>query len=106
MRVKIVEVDDGAEMEEASSSTGRIVEVEEGDAVETCFICDRTAMVKEAKLETEEDYEVARYCCEEHEEMHHPDRDVDAEPFPFGVRYKKDCGRHIVAARHEVLFEL
>ena len=55
MRVKIEEVD-GSEMERGT--TGRIVEVEEGDAVETCFICDRSSV--NAKSE-EFEGEAARY---------------------------------------------
>ena len=64
MRVKIQEVD-GSEMEKGT--TGRIVEVEEGDAVETCFICDR----KSIKAKSEEyEGEVVRYCSDEHRDMH------------------------------------
>ena len=65
MRVKIEEVD-GSEMERCT--TGRIVEVEEGDAVETCFICDRSGII--AKSEEHEGGEVVRYCCDEHRDMH------------------------------------
>ena len=64
MRVKIEEVD-GSEMERGT--TGRIVEVEEGDVVETCFICDRSGVVAESE---EHEGEVVRYCCDEHRDMH------------------------------------
>ena len=66
MRVKIQEVD-GSEEEMEKGTTGRIVEVEEGDAVESCFICDRCG-----NFDKSEEYEgeVVRYCCEEHRDMH------------------------------------
>ena len=63
MRVKIEEVDGLQE----SGTTGRIVEVEEGDAVETCFICNRPGVYGKSD---EYEGEVVRYCCQEHQDLH------------------------------------
>ena len=45
----------------------RIVEVEEGDAVETCFICNRPGVYGKSE---EYEGEVVRYCCQEHQDLH------------------------------------
>ena len=63
MRVKIEEVDGLPER----GTTGRIVEVEEGDAVETCFICNRPGVYGKSE---EYEGEVVRYCCQEHQDLH------------------------------------
>ena len=65
MRVKIEEVDGSPEMDRGT--TGRIVEVEEGDAVETCFICNRPGVYGKSE---EYEGEVVRYCCQEHQDLH------------------------------------
>jgi hypothetical protein len=85
MRIHIDEDSTNAE----ASTTGRIVEIEEGDEVGTCFICDRSETSKSSN--GDEDDSVVRYCSQQHKEMHHPE-DED-NPFPFGVRQKENLGR-------------
>ena len=82
MRIKVVEEDDTPSIHQPS----RIEEIEEGELVKGCFLCNDGA-----KLLTTENDEV-RYCSDEHRRYHQPE---DDEPcFPFVVKYRPSVGRY------------
>ena len=79
MKISIVEESD------VSASSGRIVEIEDGQlVVDTCFICDNSPTFRSENSEM-------GYCCQEHQELHQPED--EEQPFPFIVKFRPDVGR-------------
>lgn len=98
MRVKIKEA---ASEASESVSFGRIEEIEEGEDLETCFLCNG----KPRPELTLEDNAV-QYCGEVCKELHFPPDKETA--WPIVVKYRSQVGRYIIASRDiaagEVIF--
>ncbi|XP_059094035.1 uncharacterized protein LOC131889058 isoform X1 [Tigriopus californicus] len=90
----------------APESSGRIQDFEDGDEVIQCFICNQPGL-----LQCSEFPEV-HYCSNEHKGLHQRPSDEDedeanhdgkverqSKTFPFVIKYRKDVGRYMVAAR-------
>ena len=87
MRVKIQEAE-----EESAISYGRIQEIDEGEELETCFICNG-----QPRLDLAEPSAKVHYCGDVCKALHFP---VDKEtPWPIIVKYKSQVGRYVIAAR-------
>lgn len=82
------------------STSGRIQDFEDGDLVTQCFICNQPGF-----LQCSEFPEVY-YCSNEHKKLHQRPKDEEEDEddhegkaFPFVIKYRKDVGRYMVAAR-------
>ena len=87
MRVKIKEAS-----ETESVSFGRIEEIEEGQDLETCFLCNG-----KPRPELTEDGTDVQYCGEVCKELHFPPDKETA--WPIVVKYRSQVGRYILASR-------
>ena len=85
MRVNIQEADPAV-------SYGRIQEIDEGEELETCFICNG-----KPRQDLSESSAKVRYCGEVCKELHFPS-DKEAA-WPIIVKYKSHVGRYAIAAR-------
>eukprot|EP00095_Tigriopus_kingsejongensis_P008810 maker-scaffold646_size120253-snap-gene-0.14 protein:Tk08810 transcript:maker-scaffold646_size120253-snap-gene-0.14-mRNA-1 annotation:"protein isoform b" len=81
--------------QDTMANSGRILEVQDGEDVSECFICDQPAQLHCSE------YPDVHYCSEEHKGMHeHVLGDEDeVRAFPFTIKYRSGVGRYMVAAR-------
>ena len=98
MRVKIQEAAEPSVV----PSYGRIEEIEEGEDLDTCFLCNGQPRSDLA----EADCPSVQYCGEVCKELHFP---ADKETsWPIVVKYRSQVGRYIIASRDiapgEVIF--
>ena len=86
-KMKIEIVDEGlADL----GATGRIKEVEDGQDVDTCFICNE-APDQELAVEGRSDL---KFCSEDHRSLHEDDA---GNHYPFFVQFKPEVGRLVLA---------
>ena len=89
VKMKIEIVDEDASM----STGGRITEVNEGQDVDTCYICNN-APNPEMAVKARPD---VGFCCEEHRDMH---QDDSGDNFPFYVQCRPEVGRCKILTLH------
>ena len=91
---------------EEPATYGRIQEVDDGEELQTCFICETLP-----DPELSDQHYGQKYCSQACKSLHLPpsnDNDKEVQPYPFRVLYRPEVGRYMVAARDiqpgEVLF--
>ena len=93
MRVKITEASEAV-------SYGRIQEIDEGQDLETCYICNGKPQPELTEVPN------VQYCGQVCKELHYPPE--KESPWPIVVKYKSEVGRYIIASRNieagEVIF--